>query len=291
MDRYDFNKTKYGPELLIDLIRLETLDKYPIRNRPHVLSYYDITLITGGSGTFHLDEFSYPIEPRQLFFTSPMQVRKWEIENMPRGLVLIFEEEFLCTFFNDSQFVQKLSYFNTISHRPALMLADAEFFYLEKVLKDIEEEIVARAEKDNHLLRALLYQVLVWLNRQYLKSNPALEQASGDSVFEFRKLVDNYFNDQHSVNFYADRLHITAGHLNEIVKKNFGISAKEYLQNRLFLEAKRLLLYSSLTVSEIAWKLHFQDNSYFVRAFKNKTGCTPQSYKNAMNPRKVPFHP
>jgi AraC family transcriptional activator of pobA len=291
MDRYDFNKTKYGPELLIDLIRLETLDKYPIRNRPHVLSYYDITLITGGSGTFHLDEFSYPIEPRQLFFTSPMQVRKWEIEKIPRGLVLIFEEEFLCTFFNDSQFVQKLSYFNTISHQPALMLADADFFHLENVLKHIEEEIVAQAEKDNHLLRALLYQVLVWLNRQYLKLNSGLEQASGDSVFEFRKLVDNFFNDQHSVSFYADRLHITAGHLNEVVKKNFGISAKEYLQNRLFLEAKRLLLYSSLTISEIAWKLHFQDNSYFVRAFKNKTGCTPQSYKNAMNPRKVPFHP
>jgi len=50
MDRYDFNKTKYGKELLIDLIRLETLEKYPIRNRPHVLSYYDITLITGAAG-------------------------------------------------------------------------------------------------------------------------------------------------------------------------------------------------------------------------------------------------
>jgi len=290
MDKYDFHKTKYGRELLIDLIRLEILEKYPIRNRPHALSYYDITLITEGSGCFHLDEFSYPIESRQLFFTSPMQVRKWEVEKIPRGLVLIFEEEFLCTFFNDSQFVQKLSYFNTTSHQPVLLLADTNFFYLEKVLKNIEEEIV-RAEKDNHLLRAILYQVLVWLNRQYLASNSGLEPASGDYVFEFRKLVDKYFNDQHSVGFYADRLHLTAGHLNEIIKKNFGISAKEHIQNRLFLEAKRLLLYSSLSVSEIAWKLHFQDNSYFTRAFRNKIGCTPQSYKNAMNPRKVPFRP
>jgi len=284
MNRYDFFKTKYGSELLIDLIRLESLEKYIIEDKSHNLSYYDITLITGGSGTFCLDEFRFPIESKKLFFTSPMQVRKWETDQVPKGLVLIFEEEFLGSFFNDSEFVQRLSYFNTTCKEPVLPLNDSDFEYLKNIFQNIEEEVVKPEKKDNHILRALLYQVLVWLNRQFLQSNSLSEPVSGKYVFEFRKLVNQFFNDQHSVNFYADQLHVTSGHLNDVVKQNFGISAKEFIQNRVFLEAKRLLLYSQLSVSEIAWKLNFQDDSYFVRAFKNKVGCTPHSFKNTVHP-------
>ncbi|MGD9158229.1 MAG: helix-turn-helix domain-containing protein [Desulfobacteraceae bacterium] len=284
MDHYDFFKTKYGSELLIDLIRLETLEKYIIGGKPHVLSYYDITLITEGKGSFRLDELSFDIVPRKIFFTSPMQVRKWEIEKVPKGLVLIFEEEFLGAFFNDSEFVPRLSYFNTICHEPVLSLTAQDFTCFKTVLENIEEEIIKHDKKDNHILRALLYQALCWLNRQYLKSNSHSEPASGSYVFEFREIVNQNFKSHHSVGFYADKLHISAGHLNDVVKHHYGISAKNFIQNRVFLEAKRLLLYSSLSVSEIAWELNFQDDSYFVRAFKNKIGCTPHSYKNVANP-------
>lgn len=284
MDRYDFHKTKYGSELLIDLVRLETLEKYHIRNRPHVLSYYDITLITEGSGKFHLDDSRFSIESKKIFFSSPMQARYWEIEEFPKGLVLIFEEEFLETFFNDSEFVQRLSYFNTDSQESVLSLNDSDFMYFKTVLENIEKEIVAQQEKDNHILRALLYQVLVWLNRLYLKSKSGSVSVPGKNVFEFRKLVNRNFKDQHSVRFYADKLNITAGHLNDIVKQHFGVTAKQFIQNRIFLEAKKMLLYSSMSVSEIAWQLNFQDDSYFVRAFRNKTGCTPFSWKNSDNP-------
>ncbi len=284
MELYNFNKTKYGTELLIDLVRLETLEKYNINAEPHMLSYYDITLITEGIGEFWLDELRYKIEPGKIYFSSPMQIRKWEFKKMPKGLVLIFEEEFLGTFFNDSDFVQRLSYFNTISQQPALTLNSSDFDYLKSVLNNIEREIIVQKEKDYHILRALLYQVLVWLNRLFFQSNSDCNYASDKKVIEFRKLVNQYFNEQHSVKFYADKLNITPGHLNDIVKNKIGLSAKEFIQNRLFLEAKRLLLYTNLSVSEIAWKLNFQDDSYFVRAFKNKIGCTPHSYKNVINP-------
>jgi AraC family transcriptional regulator, transcriptional activator of pobA len=284
MDKYDFFKTKYGSELLIDLIRLERLEKYIINDKSHVLSYYDITLITKGDGIFFLDEFNYRIKPGKIFFTSPMQVRKWEIKTAPKGLVLIFEEEFLCSFFNDLQFVQELSYFNSIISKHVLTLSDNEFCYFQKLLENIEEEIIEHVEKNNHILRALLYQALVWLNREYKKSNPSIEHTTNKHIADFKEQVNKNLKNRHSVNFYADQLNITPGHLNDIVKENLGISAKQYIQNRVFLEAKKLLLYSSLSISEIAWKLNFQDSSYFVRAFKNKIGCTPQTFRNKTNP-------
>jgi ethanolamine utilization protein EutQ (cupin superfamily) len=108
---YNFFKTKYGSELLIDLIRLESLESYIRRDPKHYLTYFDITFILEGEGRFLIDGNDFSINAGQLFFTAPNQIREWKIKSMPKGLVLIFEEEFICNFFNDVQFVKKLSFF------------------------------------------------------------------------------------------------------------------------------------------------------------------------------------
>lgn len=284
IDNYDFYKTKYGIELLIDLIPLENLEKYIINAPSHTLTYYDITLITNGTGLFYLDGNQFDIKPGTVFFSSPMQVRKWEIDKVPLGKVLIFEEDFLCEFFNDNQFVQKLSFFNNSQNTTPIVLNGDKYSYFLNILNTIESEIITRESKDNHILRSLLYQALVWLNRTYKQKNPVKEKKADTKVLQFRKLVDKNFTEEHSVKFYAKRLNITPGYLNDLVNLNMGISAKQIIQNRIFLEARRLLTYSSLTVSEIAWRLNFQDDSYFIRAFKKNNGCTPQTFRKNVNP-------
>src|SRR5688572_2051360 len=104
--QYDFFRTKYGEELLIDLIRLESLEKYIKLSPVQRLTYYDITIIADGQGTFSIDSHEQGIRRGSIFFSSPGQIRKWKTDRVPKGYVLIFENEFLCTFFNDTQFVQ-----------------------------------------------------------------------------------------------------------------------------------------------------------------------------------------
>jgi AraC-like DNA-binding protein len=280
---YHFHKTKYGCELLIDLIRLESLERYIRRDPVHCLTYFDITYILDGKGTFRIDNFGFPICRNQLFFTAPNQIRKWEIQQMPQGLVLIFEEEFLCNFFNDTQFVQKLSFFTPALHPPILRLNKEQGRYFENILVNIENEIFK--EKDYHLLRALLYQALAWLNNSY-RSSYHLPENTGihKQVLRFGQLVEQYFKEYHSVNFYAGKLCVTPGHLTELVKNQYAVTAKQYLQNRLMLEAKRLLLYTELQVSEIAWELNFQDPSYFIRLFHSGTGVSPLTFRKKYNP-------
>jgi AraC family transcriptional regulator, transcriptional activator of pobA len=280
IDRYDFYKTKYGPELLIDLIRLESLEKYILKDTSHFLTYYDITLILKGKGNLMLDNNVFEIQKNRIICSSPMQIRKWEIDKAPEGLVLIFEEDFLSTFFNDIQFVKKLNFFHTILNKPVLSLSDEGCSYFENVLLNIEKEIVNNENRSNHLLRALLYQVLAWLDREYTKHTTVEEVTSNNLISDFKDLVNTFYDKGHSVHFYADKLHISPGYLNDLVKKYMRISAKQYIQNRVFLEAKRLLGYTSLSVSEIAWKLNFKDDSYFVRAFKKETGYTPKMYRS-----------
>lgn len=281
--KYDFFKTKYGCELLIDLIRLESLEQYIIKDRSHTLSYYDITLITDGKGQFLIDDHCCLVSPKRIIFTAPYQIRHWIIDKVPKGFVLIFEEEFLCSFFNDVEFVKKLSCFNNAKYPPEITISDKEYDFLIDLMEKIEKEICSG--KDNHMLRALLYQALAWFDNTY-----RIKYAIPDTVLQkghilkFIELVNHDFAQFHSVNYYAGKLCITANHLNDLVKKYSGISAKQHIRNRIVLEAKRMLNFSDLTVAEIAARLNYTDTSYFIRVFRKSVKMTPLEFRKIKNP-------
>ncbi len=283
--KYDFFKTKYGDELLIDLVRLESLEKYLIEDCPHYLTYYDITLLTGGKGFFSIDQYRYPIRENIVLFSSPGQVRYWDYELLPEGYVLLFEEEFLTCFLNDARFVKDLKYFNNWSDPPELTIEDEDFRYLIRLMQDVEQEVKTFRSNDKQILRALLCQVLIWLDRKYVSTY----QSDGKKDFnrhirQYIGLVNSQFAQQHSVSYYADALSITTGHLNDLCHARLGINAKQVIQNRITTEAKRLLLYSDIQIAEIARRLNFDDTSYFVRRFRQTTGMTPFAFRKIKNP-------
>jgi AraC family transcriptional regulator, transcriptional activator of pobA len=282
---YEFFRRKYGDELLIDLIHLETLEKYIISGDPHTLSYFDITLIREGSGSFYLDEKTFPIAKNNIYFSMPGQIRRWNINKAPTGLVLIFEEAFLCDFFNDTRFVKNLAYFNPTRQSPVITINDEEYNVLKGLMLQIESEIEHFKETDKHILRAILYQVLIWLNRQFTNTHGTIESPTQNRhIAAFTELLENEFSSSRSVSYYADKLNITPNHLNDLSHKYLGKSAKQYISDRVFLEAKRLLGYSDLSISEIATKLNFEDNSYFVRQFRKSTGDSPLAFRKKQHP-------
>ncbi|MEJ7664737.1 MAG: helix-turn-helix domain-containing protein [Hymenobacter sp.] len=91
--------------------------------------------------------------------------------------------------------------------------------------------------------------------------------------------MEECFRELHGVGAYAALLHISAGHLSEVVKAQSGKPAIKHLHERLVLEAKRLLLYTPLALKEIAFDLGFSEASYFNRFFKRETGVTPAEYR------------
>ncbi len=83
-----------------------------------------------------------------------------------------------------------------------------------------------------------------------------------------------------TVKKYAEMLKTTPQNLNTICRKSSGQSASEILSHYLINEAKRLLIYTDLTVSEISVKLDFNDNSHFSKYFKRHVGLTPIVFRN-----------
>lgn len=77
---------------------------------------------------------------------------------------------------------------------------------------------------------------------------------------------------------------LTPNYLNELVKKETGITAKEVINNKILSESKQLLLYTSKPVSEIADILNFETPSYFVRFFRKHSNQTPLQYRKTNKP-------
>ena len=93
---------------------------------------------------------------------------------------------------------------------------------------------------------------------------------------DFLKQTNNLHN---SVAYYAQRLKISPQKLNAICRKTLQQSASEILAEHIIDEAKRQLLYSENSVSEIAYNLNFSDSSYFIKYFKRYMGITPKAFR------------
>ncbi len=278
--KYNFFRDKYGRELLVDFGRIESLKNYDISDRPHFLTYYDITFICEGKGKFRLDENEFKVSQGKIIFSSPGQIRQWLVKEPIRGYVLLFESEFVHRFFNDARFVQKFGFFDSPNLKTDIEVSIEDFRKIETFLFQIEDEITAYREHSEDMLRAVLYQVLVFLNRLFIDyhSIPKIRQDCMHSG-RFVNLVEDDFLMSDRISYYADKMNLSANHLNFIVKKQLGCSAKKYIINRIILEAKRLLIYTDQTVTEICYSLSFNDPSYFARYFKKHTGLSPLSYR------------
>ena len=99
----------------------------------------------------------------------------------------------------------------------------------------------------------------------------------------YKTLVDSYFVKERQVQSYAYKLGVSPNYLNILAKKHLGKSALEIINERVLLETKRLLLRTDFEISEIAYRLGFNELSYFSRFFKRNTGITPHEFKNMMN--------
>jgi transcriptional regulator len=167
-------------------------------------------------------------------------------------------------------------------------LPDELYMRILQILRNIKTEIDTYKQNDVYVLRALLYEVLMLLDREYKKVNMEEETTSKEvgniHINKFMKLVESHLTEQHSVQYYADKLCITPNYLNEIVTSTKGISAKQYIRNKVMDEAKRLLTYTDFPISDIAFELHFSTVSYFIRSFRQHTGETPLLYRKTHKP-------
>ena len=116
---------------------------------------------------------------------------------------------------------------------------------------------------------------------EFLKNSVPTDPQTRSEVIisNFKFLLDEKFTAEKNPKYYAERLNISTAYLNECAKKATGNTVSHHIQERIMLEAKRLLFHSSKSVKEIAHDLGYEDYSYFSRLFSKLTGMTALTFR------------
>lgn len=244
----------------------------------HRHDYYHILYVKQGIGEHSIDFKTYEIKSNSIFFVSPGQVHSLEIDHDVEGYVISFSSEFY--HINDN--LQKLldyPFFHSLSNAPVIHMSDTNA-KIQHVLDDMFTEFESSEKGKDNILRALLEVLLVRASRMY--NQPIINQAPNHLTYQLRKLeslIDTHFKEYRLLNDYADIMHISPKHLNSLCKKGLNKTVTNLIHERTLTEAKRLLLFTDNSISEIAYELGFADKSYFMRVFKKHTTLTADSYR------------
>lgn len=112
------------------------------------------------------------------------------------------------------------------------------------------------------------------------KTTQSLQLSRHESQAEsFCALVEQFFSDNLSVSDYAEQIGVSAPHLTRVCRKILGSSPNELVRRRRLLEAKRLLEYTRLSISEISHRSGFRDPSFFSRSFAEAFGTSPKAFR------------
>jgi AraC family transcriptional activator of pobA len=255
--------------------------------KPHRHDFYMLLLVTGGRGVHDIDFKSYDLLPNYIYFMYPGQIHSWKNLEQAEGFLLVFTSEFFTLRYNSNNLFE-FPFFNYNQHLPYLELgAEQMTQYCYLFTKMMEEYIGFHVDKEK-ALKSYLNILLVEINRKYVPLHDQVADKHSQMIVQkFEHLINEKFRVIKGVKDYAAKLCITPNYLNAVCTKVTGKSAGEHIRERVMLEAKRLLLHSDNTVSEIASELNFDDNSYFCRFFKKYAQITPEQFRKVHHSRAV----
>ncbi|HEY2628923.1 MAG TPA: helix-turn-helix transcriptional regulator [Usitatibacter sp.] len=284
--RIEFDRAKYGCTLLADAARIDDIPGFITEPRSHRLGFYEIALIREGRGCLELDDAALPVAPRAVLVTAPGEVRRWRLEG-PRfeGLLVFFEADFVADL-GAGRLLESLPLLLSPPSERAFAPAHKAFDELSSFALRMREELRAPRRDTEHALRAETYRLLVSLQRaaeptqREAHEGATAARARSRRLFNrFTALVEERFHEEHEVRAYATLLGVAARRLGQCAREASGLHAREVIHRRQFLEARRLLVHTEMSVAAIAEHLGFSETSYFIRFFKRYANATPLAFR------------
>ena len=201
---------------------------------------------------------------------------------MVAGDLLAFRGEFLSANPDSEALLLRTPFFHEASDPQVLRIGDGQADPFSRLFEEIGRECRDALADRDAIIRAMLSVLLVRAERLHGRAVPTAAHArDGASMLakRFLLLVQSHFLTTSSVTEFARMLGVTPNHLTAAVKRALGRPAGLILRERVLLEAQRLLRYSELSVSEVGYRLGFEDASYFSRFFRKQTGQTPVEFR------------
>jgi AraC family transcriptional regulator, transcriptional activator of pobA len=251
-------------------------------NRPHKHSTYISVLFTKGSGEHQIDFDTFPVKPGSVFMLNPGQVHSWKLSNYSDGYVFFHSKEFYDGLFANRK-IEEFPFFYLRQNNPVIYLVGARLEKIESLFKEVNDEFKSDQPYRLGKLGSLVDLIYIELSRSY-QAKGALKNPHSNylKVKKLQKLIDENFKEKKFPAEYADLMNMSTRHLSRICQETLKKSTSDLIIDRIIMEAKRMLIHSDITISQLADELHYEDHSYFGRLFKKEVGLTPKTFRSEM---------
>lgn len=209
-----------------------------------------------------------------------------QIEGIPpKSIGLLFHPDFI----RGTSLGQKIKKYTFFSYEAneALHLSADERIVVTNCLSIIRTELQHAIDKHTKGLICTNIELLLdYCMRFYERQFITRQNMNLDVLSRFERLIDDYLDSElvekngvPSVQYFADKICLSPNYFGDLVKKETGKSAKEYIQLKMLDLAKEYLLHPEKSITQVAYKLGFQYPQHFVRFFKRYEGITPSQYR------------
>lgn len=258
---------------------------------PHKHNFYLCVLFTQGSGRHEIDFESYAIAPGEVFFLKPGQTHHWELSNDVEGYIFFHSHNFYELEFT-SQSILDYPFYYSRQNKPSLTIPEEQTSFIKNTFISLMNEYTTNQAFKKQKILSLLQSLYIDLSRLYAREQTATnspEVTNNQYLHRLELLIENNFHQMKSPSAYAERLNITTRHLNRLTQNSFGKSTSELITERVILEAKRLLIYKEIALTDISFQLGFEEYTYFSRIFKKHTGTTPRDFRKKYHSKSISY--
>jgi AraC family transcriptional regulator, transcriptional activator of pobA len=275
---------KEGLPIEIEVISLEELfeKNKDALTSPHRTSFYHIIFYTEGSPTHLVDFKPVKMEPGSFLFIGKDQVHFFDSETKFKGKAILFTANFFALTDNDLKFLHHSFLFNDFQ-RVSTIHANADSSILIS-FQEIEKELSHPADPyQHHILKNHLHNLLLAAERelQHTRLPGSKKGADLDYSVLFRDMLEKNFRKIKTVQSYAKQIQVSEKRLSKATANTFGKTPKQIIDDRVLLEAKRMLVHSSLSIKEIGFDVGFEETTNFIKYFKKHTGKTPTEFRES----------
>jgi AraC-like DNA-binding protein len=261
-------------------------DNFEKSSTPHVHSFYQIIWFTKGQGNHFVDFRKHEAKPNTIFFINKDQVHCFDFSRDYEGILLHFNESFLVQHEHDTDIFLKYNIFNNQRHKPFCTIPTQDVDLLGAIVLQIKQELAKQnpfghQELVRHFLKAFLIQI-ERIKRDDSDAQLTTRNEKHIQFLRFTELVEQKYKEGLSVSEYANLLNISTKTLADLTNKIVFKTPSSLIQERVILEAQRLLSHSSLNVNQISYQLGFDDPSYFVKYFKKHTNNSPITFRKSI---------
>lgn len=278
------NKTLHPLINLVDLNKSNEL----VRTK-FTLVFYAIIIKETNCGDIRYGNKYYDYSEGSVVFFSPNQIITNEPEgelHQPHGTALIFHPDIIKGTSLGKQ-IHEYSFFGYQSNE-ALHLSDREREIVNNCFENIVTEISQNIDRHSKkLIVANLELLLKYCLRFYDRQFITRENANHGIIEQFETLLNEYIFGEKlktegipSVAYFADELHLSANYFGDLIKKETGKTALDFIHLKLLEVAKEKVLDTTKSIGEVAFDLGFKYPQHFTRLFKQKIGVSPNEYRN-----------